>query len=70
MRIGHFLCIISGKNVTEVACGNNNVDFVAVVDFTLFEQVTVCGEIINDLRSKTTPVDGVCGRKSKTVFCK
>ena len=66
----HCLCDVACEDVTEVTCGNANVDLVAHSDLLFVNQVAVSGNVVNDLRSETTPVDGVCaGEEEAALKC-
>ena len=57
-----------GENIPKVARRHNEVDCVTHLDLTGRNQIDVRGEIISDLRCKTTEVDGICTGKAYTFF--
>ena len=58
-RQTHLLCVITGKDIAEVAGGYAEVHLVAKGDLPGLEQLGVGGKIVDDLRHKAAPVDGV-----------
>ena len=60
-RNSHILCIVSGKNIAEVACWDINIDWIAVFDLVIMYQCRIGINIINNLRNKSSDVDGVGG---------
>ena len=66
----HFLCIICGKNITEVTCRNDNINLIADFNFVILYKLCIWWEIIYNLRNKSAPVDWVCRWKLKLISVK
>ena len=58
-RQAHQLSIVAGKNVTKVTGGNNKVNTVTHFNATCFNSINISTKIVNDLRYKASPVNGV-----------
>ena len=59
-RQTHLLRIESSQNIAEVSSRNHNIDlFSGVIHFTGSHKIAVGGEIIDNLRQQTSPIDGV-----------
>ena len=56
----HVLSIVSCKDVSEVSCGNNYVYLVSESDLAVLDELCISGNVVYDLRNKTSPVDRVC----------
>ena len=60
-RQSHVPGIITRQDIAEVSGRNTEVHGISRRDGVLVDQVRVGGEVIDDLRSKPSEVDGVCG---------
>ena len=67
-RQPHQLCDVGGKNVAEVAGRHADVDLFTGHDRALRKQVAVCRNVVDDLRCKSAPVDGVCTGQEHAFF--
>ena len=67
-RQTHLLCVITGEDIAEVAGGHAEVHLVTEGDLACLEQLGVGGKIVDDLRHKTAPVDGVCAGKTDVAL--
>ena len=59
-RNAHFLRNKRGEDVSEITGRNGNVYLLAKRDFTAREEVAVSGNVVNNLRNESAPVNGVC----------
>ena len=57
----HLFGIIGRENVAEVAGGHAHIDGIPFLDPALLQQIAVGGDVVDDLRQDTAPVDGVGG---------
>ena len=64
------LCIVSCKDISEVSCGNDNIDLVSCLDLLVLYQLCIGGDVVDYLRCKSAPVDGVCGGEHHAAVCK
>ena len=64
------LCIVSCKDISEVSCGNDNIDLVSCLDLLVLYQLCIGGDVVYYLRCKSAPVDGVCGGEHHAAVCK
>ena len=53
----HFLGKICRKNIAEITCGNNDIDFVAEFYGSAVYHIAIRGNIIYNLGSEPAPVD-------------
>ena len=67
-RKPHKLSYIRGKDIAEVACRYAEINLVSERNCIVAEKIAVSGEIINDLRNESSPVDRICAGKNNTVF--
>lgn len=63
----HTPCIVACKNIAEVSGGNNKIDLVAGNDCIAFAKIGICGEVIDNLRHQTAPVNGVCAAEAHSA---
>ena len=66
----HAFCDVCGKDIAEVTRGYAEVDLLAHLDGAFVQKVAVCRNVVNDLRCKTAPVDGVCAGEEDTRLVK
>ena len=59
-RHAHLFCIICSKDISKVSCRNCNIDLLACLDLFILKQLCISIYIINNLRYKTSDIDGVC----------
>ena len=65
----HALGIVACQNVAEVARRHTEVHGIAEGDLAGLEQLCVSGKVVDDLRYKAAPVDGVCaGQANAPLF--
>ena len=64
------LCIVACKDITEVACWNNNIYLVAKLYLTVSNKLSVCRYIVDYLWCKSAPVDRVCRGEHHAVLSK
>ena len=67
-RQSHLLRIICGQNIAKVARRYDNIDFLPQLHLSCFQEIAVRGEIVDDLRKKASPVDGIRAGKHHTIF--
>ena len=67
-RQAHQLSIVAGKDITKVTGGNNKVNVVTHFNATCFNRINISTKVVNDLRNKATPVNGVSRRESVAFF--
>ena len=60
----HLFGVIARQNVAEITRRDTEIHFIAVHNFPGLEQLSVSGKIVDDLRHKTSPVDGVGAGKA------
>ena len=68
-RHTHLTGVESGQNIAEVAGGNANIHRFPGLHTLITQQVTVGGNVVDDLRQHTTPVNGVCRRQEVAALC-
>ena len=64
----HQFRVVCGKDIAEVARGDNDVYFLAELYFLVLDELRIGGNIVNDLRRKSAPVDGVRAGKQNVVL--
>ena len=69
-RQAHFIRIISGENVSEIAGRHHEIYLVAHIYLFGADKVEVRRNVINDLRSQPSPIYGVRGRQRVAHFRK
>ena len=67
-RQAHQLRIVAGKNVTKITSRNNKINAVAHFNAACFNSINISTKIVNDLRYKASPVNGVSRRESVAFF--
>ena len=65
----HVLGIIPGQNVAEVAGGHHHIHRLAYLQLTHFAQIRISGEIIDNLRHQTAPVNRIGRREHHILLC-
>ena len=68
-RKSHSLGKIGCQDISEVSGGNCDVDFLSLLNLTVFQEFSVRIHIIHDLRHKTSDIDGVGGGEDKAPVC-
>ena len=67
-RQSHLLRIICGQNIAKVARRHDNIDFLPQLHLSHFQEIAVRGEIVDNLRKKASPVDGIRTGKHHAIF--
>ena len=62
-RQAHTFGVITRKDIAEIACGHTEADGRARCDIPPLRKLRIAVKIVNDLRYKAAPVDGVCAGK-------
>ena len=65
----HVLGIIPGQNVAEVAGGHHHIHGLAYLQLTHFAQIRISGEVIDNLRHQTAPVNRIGRREHHILLC-
>ena len=63
----HQLCQITGKNIAEITGRHTHIHGLAHLQCTARQKITVRRDVVHDLRSKTSPVDGIRARENITT---